>query len=84
MTVLKAGDNVYFGDELSRQIVNQNHKCLLLDETVITLGRANSSITMDEFVYDPNTKQNGKIHNKHVLLKGSVKVLSGKISQREP
>ena len=36
---------------------------------------------MDEFIYDPN-KQNGKIIS--TVLKGSVKVLSGKISRGNP
>jgi len=51
-----------------------------LDETVITLGEQ-TTIIMDEFIYDPN-KQNGKIIS--TVLKGSVKVLSGKISRGNP
>ncbi|MDC0899374.1 FecR domain-containing protein, partial [Candidatus Pelagibacter sp.] len=50
------------------------------DETVLTLGQK-SSITIDEFVYDPNT-ENGKISTS--IAAGSVKVLSGKISQGNP
>jgi len=77
--ILKAGDPVYFGDEI---IVEDQSKSqvLLLDETVLTLGQK-SSITIDEFVYDPNT-ENGKILTN--ITSGSVKVLSGKISQGNP
>ena len=77
--ILKAGDPVYFGDEI---IVEEQSKSqvLLLDETVLTLGQK-SSITIDEFVYDPNT-ENGKISTS--IAAGSVKVLSGKISQGNP
>jgi len=77
--VLKAGDNVYFGDIIKADSKSKS-QVLLLDETVITLGEQ-TSITMDEFVYDPNN-QSGKIVS--TVLKGSVKVLSGKISIGNP
>ena len=62
---------------LLKQTSNQNLKFFLLDETVITLGEQ-TSITMDEFIYDPND-QSGKIIS--TVLKGSIKVLSGKVSK---
>jgi len=77
--VLKAGDNVYFGDIIKADSKSKS-QVLLLDETVITLGEQ-TTIIMDEFIYDPN-KQNGKIIS--TVLKGSVKVLSGKISRGNP
>ena len=77
--VLKAGDNVYFGDIIKADSQSKS-QVLLLDETVITLGEQ-TTIIMDEFIYDPN-KQNGKIIS--TVLKGSVKVLSGKISRGNP
>ena len=74
--VLKAGDNVYFGDIIKADSQSKS-QVLLLDETVITLGEQ-TTIIMDEFIYDPN-KQNGKIIS--TVLKGSVKVLSGKSAE---
>ena len=58
VNVLKPGDPIYFGDKI---IVENKSKSqiLLLDETVLTLGQK-STITIDDFVYDPSTN-NGKI-----------------------
>jgi hypothetical protein len=77
--VLKAGDNIFFGDVIKTDNQSKS-QVLLLDETVITLGEQ-TSITMDEFIYDPND-QSGKIVS--TLLKGSIKVLSGKVSRGNP
>ena len=77
--VLKPGDPIYFGDKI---IVESKSKSqiLLLDETVLTLGQK-STITIDDFIYDPSTN-NGKILTN--VIAGSMKVLSGKISQGDP
>ncbi|MDC1078108.1 FecR domain-containing protein [Candidatus Pelagibacter sp.] len=77
--VLKAGDKIYFGDIIKAEDQSKS-QILLLDETVITIG-SKTSVTLDEFVYDPNT-QEGKITTN--IIEGSVKVLSGKISEKNP
>lgn len=77
--VLKPGDNIFFGDVIKADSQSKS-QVLLLDETVITLGEQ-TSITMDEFIYDPND-QSGKIVS--TVLKGSIKVLSGKVSKGNP
>lgn len=77
--VLKAGDPVYFGDQI---VVDDQSKSqvLLLDETVLTLGQK-SSITIDEFIYDPSSNSGKIVTN---VISGSLKVLSGKVSQGNP
>ena len=77
--VLKAGDKIYFGDIIKAEDQSKS-QILLLDQTVITIG-AKTSVTLDEFVYDPNS-QKGKITTN--IIEGSVKVLSGKISEKNP
>jgi len=77
--VLKAGDKIYFGDIIKAEDQSKS-QILLLDQTVITIG-AKTSVTLDEFIYDPNS-QEGKITTN--IIEGSVKVLSGKISEKNP
>ena len=77
--VLKAGDKIYFGDIIKAEDQSKS-QILLLDQTVITIG-AKTSVTLDEFIYDPNS-QEGKIATN--IIEGSVKVLSGKISEKNP
>ena len=76
---LKAGDKIYFGDVIKTEDQSKS-QILLLDQTVITIG-AKTSVTLDEFIYDPNS-QEGKITTN--IIEGSVKVLSGKISEKNP
>ena len=77
--VLKAGDKIYFGDIIKAEDQSKS-QILLLDETVITIG-SKTSVTLDEFIYDPNS-QEGRITTN--IIEGSVKVLSGKISEKNP
>ena len=77
--VLKAGDKIYFGDIIKAEGQSKS-QILLLDETVITIG-SKTSVTLDEFIYDPNS-QEGRITTN--IIEGSVKVLSGKISEKNP
>ena len=77
--VLQAGDKIYFGDIIKAEDQSKS-QILLLDETVITIG-SKTSVTLDEFVYDPNS-QEGRITTN--IIEGSVKVLSGKISEKNP
>ena len=64
--VLKAGDNVYFGDIIKADSKSKS-QVLLLDETVITLGEQ-TTIIMDEFIDDPN-KQNGKMAKMTLIIR---------------
>ncbi|MDC1179404.1 FecR family protein [Candidatus Pelagibacter ubique] len=75
--VLKAGDKIYFGDIIKAEDQSKS-QILLLDQTVITIGEK-TTVTLDEFVYDPNN-QEGKITAN--IIEGSVKILSGKISEK--
>ncbi|WP_440690713.1 FecR domain-containing protein [Candidatus Pelagibacter sp. HIMB1782] len=77
--ILQAGDKVYFGDEIISDGKSKS-QIIFLDETVLTIGES-TSITIDEFVFDPNTL-NGNFLT--TLNKGSVKVLSGLINQKNP
>lgn len=76
---LNNGDKIYFGDSI---IVKDksNSQILLLDETVMAIG-SNSEIKIDEFVYDPKTKD-GKILSQ--IKNGSMKVLTGGVSEKNP
>jgi len=76
---LKSGDKIYFGDSV---IVKDksNSQILLLDETVMSVG-SNSEIKIDEFIYDPKTKD-GKILSQ--IKSGSMKVLTGGVSEKNP
>ena len=55
--VLKPGDPIYFGDKITVENKSKS-QILLLDETVLTLGQK-STITIDDFVYDPSTNNEG-------------------------
>jgi len=76
---LNSGDKIYFGDSI---IVKDksNSQILLLDETVMSVG-SNSEIKIDEFIYDPKTKD-GKILSQ--IKSGSMKVLTGGVSEKNP
>jgi hypothetical protein len=76
---LNNGDKIYFGDSI---IVKDksNSQILLLDETVMAIG-SNSEIKIDEFIYDPKTKD-GKILSQ--IKNGSMKVLTGGVSEKNP
>ena len=73
------GSKIYFGDSI---IVKEKStaQILLLDETAIAVGE-NSEITIDEFIYDPETNV-GKITSKIKI--GTVKIITGKITKQNP
>lgn len=74
-----SGQPVFIGDEVTT--AEGGHlQILLLDQTVFTIG-ANSTMIIDEFVYDPKT-QNGKI--KTSVTKGFFRYVSGKIGAKKP
>ncbi|MDA7490443.1 FecR domain-containing protein [Candidatus Pelagibacter ubique] len=76
---LNTGDKIYFGDTIK---VNDksNSQILLLDQTVLNVG-AKSEVIIDEFVFDPSNN-NGKILSQ--LKQGSMKVITGLISEKDP
>lgn len=74
---LKSGDKIFMGDKIETGAEGQL-QILLLDETVFTLGPL-SSITIDEFVYDPMNAE-----NKSSVVKGVFRAVSSKVSQRKP
>ena len=76
---LSTGSKIYFGDTI---IVKEqsNAQILLLDETALTVGEK-SELTIDDFVYDPETKV-GKIVSSIKL--GTVRIITGEISKQNP
>ncbi len=76
---LQTGSKIYFGDSILAK-EKSSAQILLLDETTLTVGE-NSEITIDEFIYDPQTKV-GKIVSSIQL--GTVKIITGKISKENP
>ena len=76
---LITGSKIYFGDTI---IVSEqsNAQILLLDETALTIGEK-SELTIDDFVYDPQTKVGKIVSNIKV---GTVRVITGEISKQNP
>ena len=77
--VLKAGDKIFFGDEITSDGKSKS-QIIFLDETVLTIGEK-TSITIDEFIFNPSTLDGSFLAT---LNEGSVKVLSGLINQKNP
>ena len=76
---LKTGDKVYLGETiLSGE--NSGAQLLLLDQSTFTIG-SDSEVVMDTFIYDPKNND-GKIVS--IVKKGSLKVISGLISKKNP
>ena len=71
---LITGSKIYFGDTI---IVSEqsNAQILLLDETALTIGEK-SELTIDDFVYDPQTKVGKIVSNIKV---GTVRVITREI-----
>ena len=76
---LSTGSKIYFGDTI---IVKEqsNAQILLLDETALTVGEK-SEITIDEFIYDPQSKVGKIVSNIKI---GTVKIITGEISKKNP
>lgn len=76
---LLTGSKIFYGDTI---IVKEksNAQILLLDETALTVGEK-SELTIDDFVYDPETKV-GKIISSIKL--GTVRIITGEISKQNP
>ncbi len=76
---LKEGDAVFFGDTISANDGSKS-QLLFIDETVMTIG-SDTELTIDDYIFDPSTND-GKLLA--TIIAGSVKVLSGKISEKNP
>jgi len=74
---LENGDKIFMGDKIETGIEGQL-QIKLLDETVFTLGPL-STVTIDEFVYDPQDAG-----GKSSMVKGIFRAVSGKVAQQKP
>ena len=76
---LTTGSKIYFGDTIVVK-AQSNEQILLLDETALTVGEK-SEITIDEFIYDPQSKVGKIVSNIKI---GTVKIITGEISKKNP
>tara|TARA_Y100000389_G_scaffold149739_1_gene149169 strand:+ start:1017 stop:1592 length:576 start_codon:yes stop_codon:yes gene_type:complete len=76
---LSTGSKIYFGDTIVVK-AQSNAQILLLDETALTVGEK-SELTIDEFIYDPQSKIGKIVSNIKV---GTVKIITGEISKKNP
>ena len=74
-----SGDAIFLGDRIATGAEGRL-QIMLLDETVFTIG-PNAALTIDQFVYDPQTNA-GKVTAS--VLKGAFRFVSGKVAKREP
>jgi len=77
--VAQSGQAIFMGDEVKTD-ASGHLQILLLDETVFTIG-PNSTITIDQFVYDPKS-QKGEIRAS--IAQGVFRYVSGKIAAKNP
>ncbi|MFA6317453.1 MAG: FecR family protein [Elusimicrobiota bacterium] len=77
--VLGSGKEVYLHDAVTTD-ADGRMQILLLDETVFTIG-PNSSLVLDEFVYDPKVGE-GKMTAR--VTKGVFRFVTGKIARENP
>ena len=77
--ILSEGDPIYFNETI---IAGKDSKSqiILLDETVMMIG-SGTELTIDEFVFDPSSYEGAIVTN---IKQGSIKILSGKISETNP
>jgi hypothetical protein len=74
-----SGEPLYLQDAIESG-ASSGMQILLLDETVFTLG-AQSSLVIDEFVYDPGS---GTGELSAQVVKGAFRFVTGRIAQEEP
>lgn len=77
--IVESGQPVFLGDTVSTD-GKGSLQILLLDQTVFTIG-PNSSLVIDQFVYDPSTHE-GVVKAK--VVKGVFRFVTGKIGQKKP
>ena len=76
---LSNGSKIFFGDT----VVSNNYsnaQILFLDQTILTLGE-DTELTIDEFIYDPNSHEGSFVSN---VKSGTVKFITGQISKKNP
>ena len=76
---LNVGDSIFFGDTISASD-GAKSQLMFIDQTVMTIG-AKTELTIDEFIFDP-AENTGKLLT--TIKSGSVKILTGKISEINP
>jgi|TARA_B110000285_G_scaffold75236_1_gene86655 hypothetical protein len=76
---LSTGSKIYFGDTIIVK-AQSNAQILLLDETALMVGEK-SELTIDDFVYDPQSKTGKIISNIKI---GTVRIITGEISKQNP
>ncbi len=76
---LKAGDKIYLNETIYAA-EGAGTQILLLDQSTFTIG-SDSEVVMDTFIYDPATNDGKIVAN---VKKGSLKVISGLISKKNP
>ena len=77
--VITTGDQIYLNDEI-RTPENGRIQILLMDETTFSMG-ADSTIVVDEFIYDPGN-QSGAVSA--TIKKGVFRFISGRIAKTTP
>ena len=77
--ILQNGSKIFFGDTIVSN-KNANAQILLIDQTVLTLGE-DTEMTIDEFIYDPNSNEGSFISS---VKSGTVKFITGQISKNNP
>ena len=76
---LSNGSKIFFGDTVV-SYNNSNAQILFLDQTILTLGE-DTELTIDEFIYDPNSHEGSFVSN---VKSGTVKFITGQISKKNP
>jgi hypothetical protein len=76
---LNVGDSIFFGDTISSN-EGAKSQLMFIDQTVMTIG-SKTELTIDEFIFDP-AENTGKLLT--TIKAGSVKILTGKISEINP
>lgn len=76
---LTTGSKIYFGDTIFVK-AQSNAQILLLDETALTVGEK-SELTIDEFIYEPQSKVGKIVSNIKI---GTVRIITGEISKQNP
>ena len=76
---LTNGSKIFFWDTIISNS-RSNAQILFIDQTVLTLGE-DTELTVDEFVYDPNSQDGSFIST---VKAGTVKFITGQISKKNP
>lgn len=76
---LNVGDPIFFGDTVNTD-EDSKSQILFIDQTVMTVG-SKTELTIDEFVFDAENTD-GKLLS--TIKAGSIKILTGKISEKNP